>query len=134
MKGTTVEPEAQTAAVVTGGAGGIGSALSLRLAQDGFFVYVCCNGNQKAGEAVVTEIRLRGGAGEVLAFDIKDAAATEKSLGIVAQGPRKIGAVVHAAGIVKRALFAQTSPDSWESVVGANLNGFFHSVQRDICQ
>jgi 3-oxoacyl-[acyl-carrier protein] reductase len=115
--------------VVTGGAGGIGSALSQRLAQDGFYVYVCCNGNKEAGDALVEKIRSRGGSAEVLAFDVKDAAATDKALKQVAEGPREIGAVVHAAGVAKRTLFAQTSSDTWDSVVGANLNGFFHSVR-----
>src|SRR3954470_18183905 len=99
----------QTAAVVTGGAGGIGSALSRRLAQDGFYVYVCCNGNKDAGAAVVGQIRSQGGEAEVLAFDVKDAAATEQALAAVANGSRPVSAIVHAAGVVKRALFAQAS-------------------------
>jgi len=124
-----VETGTQTAAVVTGGAGGIGTALSRRLAQDGFYVYVCCNGNKEAGEALVAGIRSLGQAAEVLAFDIKDSATTEKALARVADGPRDIGAVVHAAGVVRKTLFAQTSADAWDSVVAANLNGFFHSVR-----
>lgn len=119
----------QKAAVVTGGAGGIGRELSLRLAQDGFFVHVCCNGSHEAGQALVDEIRSRGGAGEVLVFDVRDAAATEKALAAVVDGPREIGAVVHAAGVVRRSLFAQTSAESWESVLAANLNGFFFAVR-----
>ncbi|HEX7286700.1 MAG TPA: SDR family NAD(P)-dependent oxidoreductase [Candidatus Angelobacter sp.] len=124
-----MENGTQTAAVVTGGAGGIGTALSQRLARDGFYVYVCCNGNKEAGEALVAGIRVLGGAAELLAFDVKDSAATEKALAQVADGPRDIGAVVHAAGVVKRTLFAQTTAAAWDSVVAANLNGFFHSVR-----
>jgi 3-oxoacyl-[acyl-carrier protein] reductase len=123
------ETETQSAAVVTGGAGGIGATLSRRLARDGFHVYVCCNGNQKAGGALVSEICASGGAAELLVFDIKDSSATQTALLPVVEGPRDIGAVVHAAGVVKRSLFAQTTADSWNSVVAANLNGFFHSVR-----
>jgi 3-oxoacyl-[acyl-carrier protein] reductase len=123
-----VEAQTQKAAVVTGGGGGIGSALSRRLAQDGFYVYVCCNGNKDAGAEVVSQVRAEGGDAEVLTFDVKDAAATEKALAEVAAA-RQIGAVVHAAGIVKRAFFAQTTAANWESVVAANLNGFFHAVR-----
>jgi 3-oxoacyl-[acyl-carrier protein] reductase len=124
-----VEEKTQSAAVVTGGAGGIGSALSQRLAQDGFYVYVCCNGSKEAGAALVADICSRGGRAELLAFDVKDSIAAEKALGAVAAGPREIGAVVHAAGVVKKSLFAQTSSESWESIIAANLNGFFHSVR-----
>lgn len=124
-----MEAQTQKAAVVTGGGGGIGSALSRRLAQDGFYVYVCCNGNKDAGAEVVSHIRAEGGDGAVLTFDVKNAAATEKALTEVAAGSRQIGAVVHAAGIVKRAFFAQTTAADWESVMGANLNGFFHAVR-----
>ncbi|MGZ4840139.1 MAG: SDR family oxidoreductase [Candidatus Angelobacter sp.] len=124
-----METKTQLAAVVTGGSGGIGSALSHRLASDGFYVYVCCNGKKEAGEAMVAEIQSRGGDAEVLTFDINNAAEAERSLAKVAQGPRDIGAVVHAAGVVNRSLFAQTSSQAWESVVGTNLNGFFFSLR-----
>ncbi|HEV7522469.1 MAG TPA: SDR family NAD(P)-dependent oxidoreductase, partial [Candidatus Angelobacter sp.] len=56
-----MEQKTQVAAVVTGGSGGIGSALSHRLASDGFYVYLCCNGKKEAGEAMVAEIQSRGG-------------------------------------------------------------------------
>ncbi|HLJ89996.1 MAG TPA: SDR family NAD(P)-dependent oxidoreductase [Candidatus Angelobacter sp.] len=127
--GYRVEGATQLAAVVTGGAGGIGSALSQRLAQDGFYVYVCCNGNREGGAELVSQIRSQGGEAELLAFDVKDAVAVGQSLKPVSEGRRPIGALVHAAGVVSRTLFATTSSESWETVVAANLNGFFHCVR-----
>jgi 3-oxoacyl-[acyl-carrier protein] reductase len=117
------------AAVITGGNGGIGRALSLRLAADGYFVYICCHANQTAAECVLAEVRAKGGDGEVLAFDIGNAAASEKALAAVAEGPRDVGAVIHGAGIVKRSLFAQTSSAGWESAIATNLNGFFNLLR-----
>ena len=64
-----MEAQTQKAAVVTGGGGGIGSALSRRLAQDGFYVYVCCNGNKDAGAEVVSHIRAEAEAAGVLLSD-----------------------------------------------------------------
>ncbi len=124
-----MDVQAQTAAVITGGAGGIGSALSRRLAQEGFYVYVCCNGNKDAGENLVRQIRDQGGEGEVLTFDVKDPAASAGALAAVASGPRQISAIVHAAGVLKKALFAQSSSANWDAVVAANLNGFFYVVR-----
>jgi len=124
-----VETTLTKAAVITGGNGGIGSAISLRLAADGYFVYICCHGNEAAADAVLREVKNEGGDGEVLAFDIGNATATEKALAAVVEGPREVAAVIHGAGVVKRSLFAQTSSYTWESAIATNLNGFFYMLR-----
>jgi 3-oxoacyl-[acyl-carrier protein] reductase len=117
------------AAVITGSNGGIGRAISRRLAADGYFIYLCCHGNQAAAETVLEDIRNQGGEGEVLAFDIGNVAATEKAMAAVVESPREVAAVIHGAGVVKRSLFAQTTSDTWDTAIATNLNGFFYMLR-----
>jgi 3-oxoacyl-[acyl-carrier protein] reductase len=119
----------QSAAIVTGGSGGIGGSISLRLAADGHFVYVCCRARKHQAESVLDQIRAQGGDGEILCFDVANAADTERALAAVAKGERKVATVIHAAGVVHHSLALQTSPDCWASITNTNLNGFFHTVR-----
>ncbi|MBR0865887.1 SDR family oxidoreductase [Bradyrhizobium diazoefficiens] len=121
-------PSAKSA-VVTGATGAIGSAICRRLARDGYFVYACGHANAAAAASLVDELRFAGADGQALCFDIAEAKATEKNLAQVLEDPREIGAIVHAAGIVRRSLSLQTSVADWESTVAVNLNGFFFLIR-----
>ena len=63
-------------ALVTGGSGGIGAAICMRLAADGHHVIVHANRSQNKAQAVVDQITNRGGSAEAVAFDVTERAAT----------------------------------------------------------
>lgn len=115
-------------ALVTGASGDIGEAICTALAQAGCFVYAHANANRGRAQAVVEEIRARGGAAEVAAFDLADAAATRTAVeGLLEAGP--IGVFVHNAGIHDDAPLAGMSGAQWHRVIDVSLHGFFHAVQ-----
>ncbi len=115
-------------ALVTGGSGGIGSAICRRLAADGCFVYVHANRNLDKANAVVDAIRGSGGMAEAVAFDVTDTDASRLALeALVEDTPIQI--LVNNAGIHDDAVFPGMSAVQWNRVVDVSLNGFFNVTQ-----
>lgn len=115
-------------ALVTGGSGAIGAAISSRLARSGHFVYVHANQNLARAEAVVDALRAEGLAAEAVAFDVCDGAATAAVLEeLLAVGPIQV--LVNNAGIHDDAVFPGMQRRQWESVIDVSLNGFFNVTQ-----
>ena len=115
-------------ALVTGGSGGIGSAICRRLAADGCFVIVHANRNLAKAEALADDIRAGGGQAEAIAFDLTDAEATRLVVeALVEASPIQI--LVNNAGIHDDAVFPGMSAAQWHSVLDVSLNGFFNVTQ-----
>lgn len=115
-------------ALVTGGSGAIGAAISSRLARSGHFVYVHANQNLARAEAVVDALRAEGLAAEAVVFDVCDGAATAAALEVLlAAGPIQV--LVNNAGIHDDAVFPGMQRKQWESVIDVSLNGFFNVTQ-----
>ncbi len=114
--------------LVTGGSGDIGGAICVALARAGWAVIVHANQHVGRAEAVAAGIRAAGGAAEVAAFDLTDAAATHTALnGLLATG--SIQGLVHNAGIHDDAPLAGMGEAQWRRVIDVSLNGFFHVTQ-----
>ena len=115
-------------ALVTGGSGGIGSAICRRLASDGCLVYVHANQNLAKARALVEEIRAAGGLAEAIGFDVTDAEASRAALeALVADAPIQI--LVNNAGVHDDAVFPGMSALQWHRVLDVSLNGFFNVTQ-----
>ena len=115
-------------ALVTGGSGGIGAAVSRRLAADGFHVYVHGFRNGEAAQALAATISTAGGSASAVMFDVTDAAAASAAIAsILAGGP--IQAIVNNAGIHDDAVFPAMRAEQWTSVIDVSLHGFFNVTQ-----
>jgi len=115
-------------ALVTGGSGGIGAAISRRLAADGRHVIVHAHRGIDAARAIVAEIVARGGSAEALSFDVADAEGAGAALETLLEaGPVQI--LVNNAGIHDDAAFPGMSELQWRRVIDVSLHGFFHVTQ-----
>ncbi|MBS0565882.1 MAG: 3-oxoacyl-ACP reductase FabG [Proteobacteria bacterium] len=115
-------------ALVTGASGDIGVAICAALAAAGCYVYAQARANPARAQAAMDEIRARGGSGEVVTFDIADAATTRAAIEtMLASGP--IDILVHNAGIHDDAPLAGMGEAQWHRVIDVSLHGFFHATQ-----
>jgi 3-oxoacyl-[acyl-carrier protein] reductase len=123
-----MQQESMKRALVTGGSGDLGGAISKRLAADGLHVIVHANGNLARAEAVVAEIRGAGGSADAVAFDVAEGDATRVAIEALLQsGPIQV--IVNNAGIHDDAPMAGMSEAQWKRVIDVSLHGFFHVTQ-----
>lgn len=115
--------------LVTGSSRGIGRAIALQLARDGFAVTVHCRTSRREGEAVVAEIEAAGGHADLLLFDVT---AREQARSALEQAVAERGAwwgIVVNAGISRDGAFPALSEEDWDQVIDTALDGFFNLVQ-----
>lgn len=115
------------AALVTGGSGGIGRAIALRLARDGYRVLVHFRSDARGAEETVGGIRAAGGEAEMLRFDVTDGTAVERAL----EG-REIQALVNNAGIHDDGLAGLLSDAAFDSVMKTNVYGPFYLMRLTV--
>lgn len=112
--------------LVTGGSRGIGRAIALRLARDGFDVVVHCRSRVAEAETVAGEIRALGRAARVLAFDVADRAACAQALEADLAEHGAYYGVVCNAGIARDNAFPAMSGEDWDAVIHTNLDAFYN--------
>jgi 3-oxoacyl-[acyl-carrier protein] reductase len=112
-------------ALVTGGSGGIGTAICRQLAADGHEVFVHANRSKEVAETVAREIVTAGGRAQALCCDITDASATNAVLeAVLRDGPIQI--LVNNAGVHDDAVLPGMSAEQWHRVIDVSVNGFFN--------
>jgi 3-oxoacyl-[acyl-carrier protein] reductase len=115
-------------ALVTGGSGGLGSAICRRLAADGLQVIIHANSRLANAQALAAHIAAEGGQAQAVTFDVTDASATGDALqALLEQGPIQV--LVNNAGIHEDAVFPGMQPAQWQRVLDVSLNGFFNVTQ-----
>ena len=112
--------------LVTGSSRGIGKAIALRLARDGYDVVLHCRSQRAEADAVAQEISGMGRAARVLQFDISDRAATASALEAdIAEHGCYYGVVCNA-GVARDNAFPAMSGEDWDIVLQTNLDGFYN--------
>lgn len=113
-------------AVVTGGAKGIGRAISMRLAEAGAYVIVNCNSSTSKAEETVAEIQARGYEAEVFPCDVTDSAAVKDWFSDVKKRLGHVDILVNNAGITKDTLLIGMKDEDFMSVVETNMKSVFN--------
>lgn len=112
--------------LVTGSSRGIGKAIALRLARDGYDIVLHCRSERAQADAVAQSIVEMGRTARVLQFDI---AEREQASSILLADIEQHGCyygVVCNAGVARDNAFPAMSGEDWDLVMHTNLDGFFN--------
>jgi len=112
-------------AIVTGASRGIGRAVALRLARDGFAVVVNYAGNAGKAEETINEIKSAGGQAIAVQADVANAADVERLFKKASEIFGRIDVVVNCAGIMPLGRIADGDMELFDKVIATNLRGAF---------
>jgi 3-oxoacyl-[acyl-carrier protein] reductase len=117
-------------AIVTGAAGGIGAAVSERLARDGFSVVVNYAGNAEPAEALVARIEAAGGRGITVKADISDAGQVARMFESAQTVFGGVDVLVNTAGVMQLATIGDSDDALFDRLVAVNLKGTFNTLRE----
>lgn len=111
-------------AIVTGGAGGIGSATARRFAEEGAQVAILDLDQAKA-EALAAEINQAGGKAIALGLDVSDEAQVIAAVHQVLDSFGRIDVLFNNAGIARRTTAVETKVEDWDLSFAVNVKSIF---------
>jgi 3-oxoacyl-[acyl-carrier protein] reductase len=111
--------------LVTGSSRGIGRAIALRLAKDGYNV-VLHGRTAESARSAAGECKAAGAEARAIAFDISDRAAAESALTADVKAHGAPYGVVCNAGLARDGVFPSLTEEDWDAVLRTNLDGFFN--------
>ena len=110
--------------MVTGGGGGIGRAISLRLADEGGAIAVL-DKNGEAADETVRQVEAAGGRAETVNADITDWDSVQIAVTEAEQALGALDGLINNAGWALRGSVEDTAPDEWGKEISVNLRGHF---------
>lgn len=116
-------------AFVTGASQGIGAAIAVALARDGFDVAVSSTRPEKLSE-VVSGIVAAGARAVSVALDVRAPEIIEQAMAQVVTACGRLDVLVNNAGIPLRKPALEVTPAEWEAVLDVNLKGTFFMSQQ----
>ncbi|CAN5831008.1 SDR family oxidoreductase [soil metagenome] len=123
------DAEAQRSALVTGASRGIGRAIAVSLAGDGFRVGINYRTDKASAEDAAQDVRRAGGEALLLAADMGDAAAVRAMVAAALGAFGHLDVVVLNAGICSFIPFFELTEETWDRTHAVNLKGAFLTAQ-----
>lgn len=127
----TTHNNAALRVLVTGSSRGIGKAIALALATQGYSLVLHCRSQRSQVEAVASEIAAmgasaHGGSVQIVQFDVADRAQTKAALEADIDAHGAYYGVVCNAGIARDNAFPAMTGEEWDSVIHTNLDSFYN--------
>ncbi len=119
-------------AYVTGGMGGIGTAICRRLCRDGHVVIAGCGPGSQRKERWLSEMRAEGCNIHASSGNVADWESTRRAFEAARAEVGEIDILVNNAGITRDCTFRKMTLEDWHAVIETNLNSLFHVTKQVI--
>ncbi|ULH15078.1 3-oxoacyl-[acyl-carrier-protein] reductase [Deinococcus sp. KNUC1210] len=119
-------------ALVTGSSRGLGRAMALKLAQDGFDVAVHYGRNQSEAQKVQAELSALGVRSEVFGADLSVPANAGRLVEDVIAAFGRLDVLVNNAGLTRDGLLIRMKDEDWDTVIATNLSSAFSASRAAI--
>ena len=121
-------------ALVTGGVGGIGTAICARLAADGHFVVAnyAIPGTETRWQQSMAAAGLNGSTSALAFGDVTDFEAMGDMVKKIEHDHGPVDILINCAGITRDSTFRKMTPDQWRAVVSTNLDSVFNVTRHVI--
>ncbi len=120
-------------ALVTGASKGIGRAIALELAKNGFNIAINYNRSSESAEKLRDEIKTLGVNTEIFQADVSNYEQVTSLMKSVKDSMKEsISVLVNNAGITRDTLLMRMKPEDWQAVLNTNLNAAFYCTREVI--
>jgi acetoacetyl-CoA reductase len=119
-------------AYVTGGMGGIGTAICRRLCQEGLTVIAGCGPGSTRKDRWLAEMRAEGLNIHASEGNVADWESTRRAFEVARAEVGPIDILVNNAGITRDGVFQKMTNEMWHAVIETNLNSLFHVTKQVI--
>ncbi|MCB1152954.1 SDR family oxidoreductase [bacterium] len=119
-------------AFVTGASRGIGAAIAMRLARDGFVVGVGYRSGEDGAKAVCESVAAEGGRAMPVRVDVTDPESVKDAVAAFVKETGGLDAMVANAGVVENNMAVFTGEEALAAMVETNLSGAFRSAKAAI--
>lgn len=121
-------------ALVTGASRGIGRAIALRLAKDGFDVAVNFLNKQDEAKKVMTAIKGFGRDSQVYQTDVANYESVQRMVEEIREDLGRVSILINNAGFYQRSNFLNLTLEDWQRTIDVNLTGCFNCAKAVVSE
>jgi 3-oxoacyl-[acyl-carrier protein] reductase len=120
------EAHGKKVALVTGASKGIGQAICVELAKDGYRIVINYKSDEMGAVNTLEMVREAGSNGTIMKFDVSNFDETQAAVDDILKQNGSIDALVNNAGITADGLFIMMPRKDWDAVIDISLSGFYN--------
>jgi 3-oxoacyl-[acyl-carrier protein] reductase len=119
-------------ALVTGGSRGIGRAICIKLAEEGYNIIINFKSNEAEANKTAELVREKNVQAQLLKFNVSNKAEVDTVLGDWVEKNKEtpIEVLVNNAGVREDALMIWMTDDQWQNVLGSSLDAFYYVTRH----